>query len=276
MYCVYHKERAILKLEGPDTRPFLQGLITNNMDLLAPDKPLYAFFLTSQGRYQFEALLFQKEQSIYLDVAAHTKENLVKFLKLYKLRAQVTLQETTAEVWSVHDGDLQDQLAAEDLSSSDPRDPRLGQRVLKFSSTLFPEPQSEQRYEHLRLILGIPKAGQELIAGKTIPLEARLEEHHGIDFTKGCYLGQELQARIKHQGLIRKNLFPVQFSQALPAALEESAKTIYQGLEKVGTVTSHLETLGIAKLRLEAVTAAQQQEQELQLEDGTKLLLSGA
>ena len=274
MYCVYHKERAILKLEGIDTFQFLQGLLTNNLEKLGPGKPLYAFILTPQGRYQFDVLIFQEGERIYLDVAAATKESLLRFLKLYKLRSKVDIEEIIAEVWTLHGDYPQEELEAHAIIAEDPRDARLGKRMIKFSTVKLPRQQQDDYYEKLRLTLGIPKAGYELIAGKTIPLEARLEEHNGIDFNKGCYLGQELQARIKHQGLVRKNLFPVRLSHSVTAPLEESACKIYQGAEKVGTLTSYLDNLGIAKIRLEAVKASQEQGHNLQLKDGTHLLIS--
>lgn len=260
MQALYHKNRAIFKLQGPDALSFLQGIITNDSKILAENNILYTVMLTSTGRFHFEFFLYQgkgdNEDCLYLDTPALFAKDLFKRMRLFKLRAKVTIDDISdkANVVTYHDNPP----PLESFAFQDPRHPSLGYRGILFDK-IEGYQEDEAFYTHLCLKHCIPRAGFELIPEKTIPLEANLEELNALCFTKGCYLGQELTARTKHQGMVRKKLYPVLIEGSISGEALEKGITIYNDARKIGALLSHEKGLGIAKLRIEDVENPQGQ-----------------
>src|SRR5690348_8047791 len=200
------QDRAIIALSGPDTRGFLQGLITNDVDELAPDKPLYAALLTPQGKILFDFLLVDGgEGTVLVDCWAPARDALIKRLTLYRLRAKVEIApRNDLAVFASWDGDT-----LPGLVFSDPRLAALGRR------SFAPNAAGPGEYLAHRLALGIPEAA-DLGSDKTFALDAGLDELHGVAFDKGCYIGQELTARMKHRGTARKRILPVESADKSP------------------------------------------------------------
>lgn len=254
MGALHHKNRAIFKLTGPDTVSFLQGIITNDSETLAENNILYTVMLTSTGRFHFEFFLYQGAQGqncIYLDTPALFAGDLFKRLRLFKLRADVTLENISdqAHVLTYH-GDIP---PTDAFAFQDPRHKNLGYRGLIFGEMSHNTQYDDAYYTQLCLQNCIPRAGFELLPEKTIPLEANLEELNALCFTKGCYLGQELTARTKHQGMVRKKLYPVLIEGDTTEAMLKAGITIYEGDHKIGVLLSHEQGRGIAKLHIEHV-----------------------
>ena len=227
--------RTILRLSGADTRDFLQGLITN--DIAGLDSGLvYAAILTPQGKYIADFFLCAEGADVLLDVDAALATPLAQRLGMYKLRADVTIEETDLHV---HRG--LGEAPADALP--DPRHAALGWRAYRAEVAQDDQTDWNALYiEHL-----IPQAGVEL-TGDTFILEAGFERLNGVDFRKGCYVGQEVTARMKHKTELRKGLTRVQLSQ--PVAEETE---ITRDGKVVGQLLSRHGTAGIAYLRFDRV-----------------------
>jgi folate-binding protein YgfZ len=220
---------------------------------------LYGAFLTAQGRRWSDFFLFLggKEESWLLDLPKEQADLVLRKLTLHKLRSQVTLTvRPDLVVWCALPGD--DSLPQ---APSDPRTPLLGKRAIQPVNTTLDQPQEAPAYESLRLSLGVPQGGQDLMWDKTIPLEANLDALHAISWTKGCYQGQELTARTHYRGLVRKRLIPFRIEGGTPDH-DPQAKLVWRG-EEVGTVSSWDHTYALARVRLEAVLSALQHQEPL-------------
>ncbi|WFD44372.1 ccr4 associated factor [Malassezia psittaci] len=234
------QRRSILALEGRDTYTFLQGAITNNVKMLEEDqqsahanhscirKLFYSAFLNPQGRTMSDALMFPVPKpdlpSVLVEVDSDIVEDLVKFLKRFKLRSKFSMQDVSKD-WSVYQiwgPDAEQALNLQDISKAggiiaqDHRAPFMGWRVLipsqaNVSITTQAEISevSSDEYKAHRMLCGVAEGASELVHGASLPLEACIDYMHGVDFHKGCYIGQELTARTHFTGLIRKRIMPV-------------------------------------------------------------------
>jgi folate-binding protein YgfZ len=246
-------QRGILAVSGDDRASFLQGLVSNDTAKLAPGRALYAALLTAQGKYLHDFIMVEQDGAIWLDAEAGRLADLKRRLSLYKLRARVTIEELPdLAVAAVFDGELPD------LVIPDPRLPELGGRVILPRDALPPTltglglAEAEfAEYDRLRLGLGIPDGSRDLVVDKSILLESGFDELHGVDWEKGCYIGQELTARTKYRGLIKKRLFPVHIDGATP---EPGTVLTIDGKE-AGEMRSSLGDIGLALVRLENAAA---------------------
>ncbi|MCV3272556.1 CAF17-like 4Fe-4S cluster assembly/insertion protein YgfZ [Roseobacter sinensis] len=224
-------KRRILKLSGPNARDFLQGLITNDIDRL-DEGLVYAALLTPQGKYIADFFLAAVPDGILLDVAESLGDALMQRLMMYKLRADVTIAPTALHL---HRG-LGD---APDDGYADPRHTALGWRAYRDS----PQKDDTTDWTALRVAYLIPETGIELTPD-TFILEAGFERLAGVDFKKGCYVGQEVTARMKHKTELRKGLAQVQISGAADTGTE-----ILSNGKIAGTLLSRTADAGIAYLR---------------------------
>ena len=232
--------RRILRLSGADTRDFLQGLVTNDITKLA-DGMVYAAMLTPQGKYLADFFLVANGDEVLLDVADSLGDMLVQRLSMYKLRAAV---EISAAGLHVHRG-LGD--TPED-GFSDPRHSALGWRSYRA------KPQNDDTidWDALRVTHLVPETGVELTPD-TFILEAGFERLNGVDFRKGCYVGQEVTARMKHKTELRKGLAQVEVQGSAPVGTELSANG-----KAAGTLFTQSEGKGIAYLRFDRATGPMQ------------------
>ncbi len=193
-------DRALLRLSGPDTRDFLQGLLTQDVAALSPETPLYAGLLSPQGKALFQLFLFAQGDDVLLDVAAAGADALAKRLAMFRLRKQVQIApEPGLAVWQQWD--------EASPHPVDPRDARAGSRFLAPPG----EVGSLQDWHAHRLALGLPDA-DEIGTDELLWLETSARELNGVSFTKGCYTGQENTARMHHRDKLRKRLLPVRLS----------------------------------------------------------------
>ena len=263
-------QRGILAVAGADRVSFLQGLVSNDVEKLAPDRALYAALLTAQGKYLHDFILIDAGDEIWLDGEAERLADLKRRLSMYRLRAKVTLAERPELAVAALFGpaalaalDLPPEPGAARRSGSsiatvDPRLVALGARYVGPRETIQAELSafglSESDfavYDRQRLALGIPDGSRDLVLEKSILLESGFDELRGVDWQKGCYIGQELTARTKYRGLIKKRLFPVRIDG--PASVPGDIVTL-DGKE-VGEMRSSHDGIGLALLRLEAVEA---------------------
>jgi tRNA-modifying protein YgfZ len=228
-------DRAVLSVSGPETKSFLQGLITSDIDALAPGAPLYAALLTPQGKILFDFLVYEKDGAVLLDCAAASAEALLKRLTMYRLRAKVELarRDDLAVFWNPE-------------GAGDPRLPALGQRTI--GDAMDTSASSPREYLLHRLELGVPE-GTDFGSDKIFALDGGLEELHAVSFSKGCYIGQELTARMKHRGTARKRLLPIAAYDN--AGLPPPGTEIRAGNLGLGEVVSVYETRGFGLIRLD-------------------------
>jgi hypothetical protein len=261
--CTLLADRGIVRIGGADARDFLQGLISNDVASLAPDRPLYAALLTPQGKYLFDFILHDRGETLLLDCERSRVAALLQRLTLYRLRAAVTLDDASDghAVLTVFDrGPIPPGSIADPAAAVDPRLPELGLRVVlpreQVAGFIAEHGLSEAEpavYDRLRLTLGVPDGTRDLVLDRSLLLESGFEELHGVSFTKGCFVGQELTARTKHRGLIKRRLLPVRVDGPLP----EPGTPVTRGGKDAGEVRSGAGNLALALLRLDALAAGE-------------------
>ena len=251
MESVHLSDRAVIALEGPEARAFLQGLITNDLDRLEPGTGLYAALLAPQGKILFDFFIIEGDGALLLDCAAASADALIKKLKQYRLRAKIEI--ALRPQLSVYVG-LTGRPGERAISFPDPRLAELGPRSIGALAEMPAELAGPATYHALRLELGVPE-GSDFGSDKIFALDAGLDELHAIAFDKGCYVGQELTARMKHRGTDRKRILTLSADAALPAPGVEikNAETV------LGEVVSVYGSKAFALVRLDRLDTAKQQ-----------------
>ena len=250
-------DRAVLAVSGSDADGFLQGLITNDVEKLRDGSAIHAALLTPQGKYLFDFLVFRRESAFCLDCEAEARPALAKRLAMYKLRADVTIDAAVPDTICAVFGDDAEG-AAQGIESAeifiDPRHPGLGVRAVGvFDDDALERAGMEEAaradYDALRIAHGVPDGRRDLVPEKSFLLENGFDELNGVDFEKGCYVGQEVTARMKHRNLVRKRLVPVRIDGAAP----EPGTPVYRGDTEVGEIRSSADGLALALLRIDAI-----------------------
>ncbi len=239
------EDRAVIAVAGPEARSFLQGLITNDVERLAPGVGVYAALLTPQGKILFDFFLAEGEGAVLIDCAGSARDALAKRLSMYKLRAKVTVeardQLAVVAAWD------ETALPADALVYPDPRLAALGRRGFLARAEL-PALETATAYHAHRLALGVPEGG-DFGSDRMFALDADLDELNAVDFKKGCYVGQELTARMKHRGTARKRLLAFDGAGVPGAAITAGGKDI-------GEVAAVHGRRGFALIRLDRLAEA--------------------
>ncbi|WP_395675048.1 YgfZ/GcvT domain-containing protein [Inquilinus sp.] len=258
-------DRDVLRLTGEDRAAFLQGLVSNDMRKVAPDRAVFAAFLTPQGKYLHDFHVVALGDAWLLDCEAGRGADLFRRLRMYKLRSKVELAEITAD-WAVAaiPGETLDlpnepgaaRVLADGIAHVDARLVALGARALLPKATakatlagLGLTETGPEAWDRLRLTLGVPDGTRDLVPEKTVLLEANYDSLNAIAWDKGCYMGQELTARTRYRGLLKKRLAPVQLDGPAP---EPGTLILREGRE-AGEMRSSRDGIGLALLRLEAL-----------------------
>ena len=235
--------RAVLSVSGEDRVSYLQGLVSNDVALAEPGRAIWAALLTPQGKWLADFFIFADADRLLLDVEAAQRDELAKRLLRFRLRAKVAVEADSLQVFAAWDGspDTTGMIAA-----PDPRLPGAGWRILATGLTATA---TEQEYDAHRLGLGLPDGSRDMEAEKSVLLEAGFDELGGVSWTKGCYMGQELTARTKYRGLIKRRLVPV----AAAADLPPPGTPVMRDGAEVGTLRSAQGAHGLALLRTDAI-----------------------
>ena len=262
-------ERGIIKVVGDDARKFLHGLVTTDMLGLAPGTARFGALLTPQGKIIADFFVTEALQAdgggFFLDSPRALAVTLVEKLNLYKLRAKVLVEDLTEILGVLAVWDCQDTTkgcaAKQGLTYADPRLPALGFRVMipphratATASELGAALVGAEDYEAHRIALGVPRGGVDFVYGDAFPHEADMDQLGGVDFAKGCYVGQEVVSRIEHRGIARTRAVALRYDGAAPA----SGAPITAGERQVGTMGSAARGRGIALVRLDRVAEAEQ------------------
>jgi hypothetical protein len=267
------EHRGVLRAEGADLRSFLQGIVSNDVEQVAPERAIWTAFLTPQGKFLHEFFIVEQDGVFLLDGEAARLDDLQRRLSLYKLRAKVALADARSDfkVAALFGPDALSRLglpaeagAAKAFGGGrvfcDPRLPALGARAI-LPRTSAESTLSEAgfaagdlaAYDRLRLSLGVPDGSRDLEVEKSILLENGFDELHGVDWDKGCYMGQELTARTRYRALIKKRLLPVAIEGPTPVA----GTPVLAGGKDAGVMRSAAAGIGLALLRLDALDGAE-------------------
>lgn len=271
--CYRLPHRTVLAIQGPDTGPFLQGIVTNDVGLL--EEPgltaLYSHMLNVQGRTLYDVMLYslkgaEEGQGVFLECDGTLKDSIVKHLKMYKLRRKLTINPCPElSVWAVlpKQKNAGQEASKPELCSpdkalvwdADPRTQEMGWRLV-LDSRVDPldivascQKGDTGEYHRHRYTIGLPEGARDLPPGLALPLESNLVFMRGISFSKGCYIGQELTARTHHTGVVRKRLMPVRLSAPV-GDLEDGAALQTQSGKPAGKHRSGVGELGLGLVRL--------------------------
>jgi tRNA-modifying protein YgfZ len=232
------RDRAVLAVEGPEAEHFLHNLVTADMLGLAMGQARYAALLTPQGKILFDFFAVRTAPGYFLDCALSQRDELVKRLMFYKLRAKLTIAtRSDLEVGVSPDKPIHD------ISYADPRLPDLGWRIICAAGTL-PEGAG---YDAARIGLGLADSDGDIGSANLFPHEANFDQFGGISFTKGCYIGQEVVSRMEHRSTARSRILPVKFEGAAPPRESE----IKSGDKVIGAVLSSENDSALALIRLD-------------------------
>ena len=198
--------RAALRVEGPDARSFLNGLLTQEVETLAPGALRYGALLTPQGRLVLDLFLLGEAQGVLIDVDVSVRDALVAKLKMHKLRAKCEIAAAHVSVAAAWEAQPQGEGWI-----TDPRLPAAGWRLYAAALEVAP---NQDAYEDHRFTLSLPDAVRDGLADKAYATEADLDLLHGVDFKKGCFVGQETTSRMKRRGGIRSRVLPLEVEGA--------------------------------------------------------------
>jgi tRNA-modifying protein YgfZ len=255
-------DRGVVKVAGDDARRFLNGLVTNDMAKVAPGNPRFAALLTPQGKIIVDFIIAEAPApdggGFFLDCPRPLVPELVEKLNFYKLRAKVICEDLSdvLGVMAVWNGAGDSEYG---LSYPDPRLPALGTRVMlpphvaaEAAADLGATLADAESYDAHRIALGIPRGGFDFIYADTFPHEADMDQLNGVDFDKGCYVGQEVVSRVEHRASARSRVLPIAYDEFSPL----SGLPITAGDKQVGTLGSTAKGRGLALMRLDRIETA--------------------
>ncbi|WP_128924181.1 YgfZ/GcvT domain-containing protein [Bradyrhizobium guangxiense] len=260
MKSAFLPDRGVVKVAGEDARNFLNGLVTTDLDRLKPGLGRFGALLTPQGKIIVDFLITEVPAGhgggFLIDCPKALAETLATKLKFYKLRAKVTVENLDLGVLAAWDGQLATQ---PDLAFADPRNGELGYRILvpddlkqKLSDLIGAELVDATEYETHRIALGVPRGGLDFMYNDAFPHETNMDRLAGVDFDKGCYVGQEVVSRMQHRGTARTRSVKVLLDDFSP----EAGVSVMAGDKSVGTMGSSAKGMGIALVRIDRVADA--------------------
>jgi folate-binding protein YgfZ len=255
-------DRGVVKIAGDDARKFLNGLITNDIGKVTPTRAGFGALLTPQGKIIVDFIMVEAEPAdgggFFFDCPRALATTLLQRLNFYKLRAKVTVDDLseTLGVLAIWDGPRRTEHG---LCYCDPRLPDLGLRCVlppglvgEAAADLGAQLVESPVYEAHRIALGIPRGGLDFIYSDAFPHETDMDQLGGVDFDKGCFVGQEVVSRIEHRGSARTRVVPVSYDGFAP----EAGTPLSAGSKTVGTLGSTAQGRGLAMLRLDRAADA--------------------
>ncbi len=243
-------DRAIVAVTGEDAEGLLNRLVTKSVLQMASNEARYAALLSPQGKLLFDFLVYRRPQGFWLDAPADLATELARKLTLFKLRAKATISvDAELAVAASWGGVL---MEAPGPAFRDPRHDRLGYRIVAASQKLAWMSDDIAAYEAHRIAFGVPHGGIDWPYSETFVHDANLDLLHGVDFDKGCYVGQEVVSRVHHRNSARKRIVKLHFYGAPPTA----GTSLAAGEAALGTVTSVNEGEGLASARIDRLAEA--------------------
>ncbi len=262
MKAAFLPDRGVVKVSGEDARNFLNGLVTTDMTQLAPGQGRFGALLTPQGKIIIDFLITEAPAGhgggFLIDCPRPLAQDLTNKLGFYKLRAKVAVENLSDNMGVIAAWDGEPAMKP-DLAFPDPRDAALGWRTLapqelapKVAALIGAELVDDSAYEAHRIACGAPRGGLDFMYGDAFPHETNMDRLHGVDFDKGCYVGQEVVSRIQHRGTARTRMVKVVFDDFA----SEAGRPILAGEKQVGTMGSAAGQNGLALVRIDRVADA--------------------
>jgi folate-binding protein YgfZ len=262
MKAAFLPDRGVVKVTGSDARDFLNGLVTTDVTLLRPGLGRFGALLTPQGKITTDFLITEVPAGhgggFLIDCPLVLAQALAEKLGFYRLRAKVSVENLSESlgVLAAWDGDP---TLKPDLAFADPRDAALGWRILvpeelapKAAGLIGAEMADSTAYDAHRIALGVPRGGLDFIYGDAFPHETNMDRLHGVDFDKGCYVGQEVVSRMQHRGTARTRTVRVILDGGAP----EPGATLLAGGKPVGTMGTTAGHHGLALIRIDRTADA--------------------
>lgn len=259
IHCARLDDRGVVRVTGTDANKLLQSVITNDMETLETSPALHTGLLSPQGKILFDFFVVKTGDGFVLDVARDQAAGLVKRLNMYKLRADAQISDISDEMhvlaaWGENAPSYEN--SGEKIAFIDPRLTAMGLRIIapSVSSSGAADAANDinataSEYHAHRIGLGVPEGGKDYAFGDAFPHEALFDELHGVSFSKGCYVGQEIVSRMEHRGTARKRIMQVEGAASLPAP----GTDIKAGDVTIGSLGSVAGHRGLANLRLDRV-----------------------
>lgn len=262
MKAAFLSDRGVVKVSGEEARGFLNGLLTTNVTLVRPGLARFGALLTPQGKIIADFLVSEAPAGhgggFLFDCPRALAGTLAARLTLYKLRAKITIEDLSDELGVLAVWDAAEAPGL-DLAYADPRHERLGYRILlpetlaaKAAALLGAPLASAAEYDAHRIACAVPQGGVDFIYSDAFPHETNMDRLHGVDFDKGCYVGQEVVSRMQHRGTARTRIVPV----ALDGAAPEPGTDIVAGDKTIGTMGSSAHRRGLALVRIDRAQEA--------------------
>jgi tRNA-modifying protein YgfZ len=255
-------DRGVVKVVGDDARKFLNGLITTDIAKVTPEQAIFAALLTPQGKIIVDFIVAEAAAGdgggFFLDCPRALAPTLMQRLNFYKLRAKVIVEDLSEVlgVLAIWEGG---RATEHGLSFADPRLPELGLRAMlpphlatEAAADLGAELLDAGAYEAHRIALGVPRGGLDFIYGDAFPHETDMDQLAGVDFEKGCFVGQEVVSRMEHRGSARNRIVSITYDGFAP----EAGTAVNAGEKTIGTLGSTAQGRGIAMLRLDRLADA--------------------
>lgn len=252
---IHLHNRGVLKLSGEETIAFLNNLLTNNISNIV-ETPVFTGFLTPQGKYLFDCFIMKNGEEIFID--SNNADELLAKLKIFRLRAKISIEMTQLKVF-YSDNPIENGFI-------DPRNPQMGYRVL--SESLAANAPIEE-YNELRYNLNVPELSEDLIRDKDFALEGLMDEMGGIDFHKGCYIGQEMTSRMKRRGTLKQKLCSFRF---VGENLDFDTPIMAENWE-IGRIRSNKSGKGIALIRIDRLNEVIEKSGKL-LANNTEIIIN--
>jgi folate-binding protein YgfZ len=258
MPSVHLADRGVVRVSGEDAKTFLDGLVTCDLDRISPTEARFGALLTPQGKILFDFIVFQAPSEIgggyYLDALKVHAPDLAKRLGFYKLRAKVAIEDLSDTLAVVAGWDAPRPTEDAGLVAGDPRLADLGWRaIVAVADAAEFATDPAEAYHARRIALGVPEGGRDFLFGDAFPHEALMDQLRGVDFDKGCYVGQEVVSRMQHRGTARTRIVPAHYEGGFAA---EAGVEVMAGDKMLGKTGTGAEGRGLLMIRLDRAADA--------------------
>ncbi len=250
-------DRGVIKVAGADAGKFLDGLVTCDIDRVSQERARFGALLTPQGKILFDFIVFKaegQEDAFFLDCRKAFSDDLARRLGFYKLRAKVSIENLSETLAVIAGWSVPPPASEVGLVSEDPRLPTLGWRAIVAAGDIgeFADADAEAYHAH-RIAAGVPEGGSDFVFGAAFPHEALMDQLKGVDFDKGCYVGQEVVSRMQHRGTARTRIVPVRYPDGV---VPEAGADVTAGERVIGQCGSGRKGRGLLMVRLDRVADA--------------------
>lgn len=243
-------DRAVIEITGPDARSFLQRVITHGPENVSPDRAVFSALLTPQGKIIADFFIFDNGQDgLLLDIPTPDTDDLIKRFSLYRLRSKAEISKREDLAVAAGLGTGEEELKTVAISfAPDPRSDRLGIRAIVPAGG----PVDMDQYEYTRILAGLPEYGKDYRTSEVFPTDVNHDLMNGIDYKKGCFVGQEVASRMHRKGGVRKRTIVLEFEDGAPAA----GQPVMAGDVTVGEITSRSDHHALARVRVDRLESS--------------------